>query len=119
MSFDPLCGPGSSSYVYIRSLVSAYITSLTALCSSLLATILSVVDDLAVRVHSSCCPVCHYNRLRHHNLSKGNREEEKKTALVFDCGTKKYTLERRDNIDSEPPVQVNHPRFLIPYSLRT
>ena len=119
MSFDPVCGPGSPSYVYFRSLVFTYFTSLAALCSSLLTKVVLSVDNLAVRVHPSCCPICQYNRLRHHYLNKGNREEERKTALVFDRSTKNYTLERHDNIDSESPVQFIQPLFQLSYSLRT
>lgn len=104
MSLDPICGPGSSSSIYIRSLVSAYFTSLTVLCSSLLTSILSFVNDLAVRVHSSCCPVCQYDRLRESYINKTKREKEnveKTTAVVFDPATQQYTVEDIDNIDGE------------------
>ena len=101
MSFGPVYGPDSSSYIYIRSLVSACLTSLTGLCSSLLTTILSGVNELAVRFHSSCCPVCQYDRLRESYLDKGKREEKRTTALVFDCGTGVYSWEDYKNIDGK------------------
>lgn len=112
MSFDPVCGSDSSSYIYIRSLVSTYFTSLTALCSSLLTTILSGVNDLAVWIHSSCCPVCQYDRLRQSYLSKNQGEEgeqENMIAVVFDAGTKVYNLKRLKDIDGESAAQFTQP----------
>ena len=114
MSSAPVWGLESSSHAYARSSVSAYFASLAALCFSLLTTISSFVDSLAMRVPSSCCPVCQYNRLREAHLNKKKRKEEKITVLVFDCDTGINTLKRREDIDGESAMQFIQVALVIP-----
>lgn len=101
MSFAPVFGPGSSPHAYTGFSVSACIASLAAFCSSLLATMVAMVDNLAMRIPSSYCLACHFKRRR--------ESENNTTALVFDPGTEVYTLKRLEDIDGESTVQLSPP----------
>lgn len=122
MSFAPVLGPESPSHAFIRSSISGYLSSLAALCSSGLATIFSWVDNLATRLPSSCCPVCLFKDLRRSNHSTETKntalavqpKDTKTTALVFDTGSKTYTLKKLEEIDGESTVQLVHNPSLVP-----
>ena len=127
MSFAPVLGSESPSHAFIRSSISAYLSSIVALCSSGFATIFAWVDNLATRLPSSCCPVCQFKKLRNSSHSTETRnttlavqpQETKTTALVFDTGTKTYTLKKLEEIDGKSTVQPLHNPLYFPYSLIT
>ena len=122
MSFAPILGPEPPSHAFIRSSISAYLSSLAALCSSGFATIFGWVDNLATRLPSSCCPVCFFKNLQRSNHSTETKnavlavhpKQTKTTALVFDTGTKTYTLKKLEDIDGESTVQLIYKPSLVP-----
>lgn len=101
MSFAPILGPESSSQAHLRSLFFAYFASLAALCSSLLAGMSALVDDLAMRIPPSSCLVCQFKKLR----ASCSNTENKTTVLVFDPSTGVYTLKKIEDIDGESTVR--------------
>lgn len=105
MSFAPVLGPGSLSHAYIRSSASACFASLATLCSSWLAMVIALVDNLATRIPPARCPVCWWkgwSRKSTENESTENRPaEDKTTAVVFDPGTGFCTLKRLEDIDGK------------------
>ena len=106
MSFSPVWGPELSSHAYIRSSVSAYLASLAALCSSIVARIFTFVDKLAMRIPPSCCIFCQFERMYRNPRAWYLKTEKKTTALVYYPGTEVYALERLENIDGESNVQL-------------
>ena len=111
MSFSPVFGPESPSHAFFRSIFSASLASLTAICSSLLATIFSTVDNLAMRIPSSWhryCLICWLRSLRKSPPDTANALESnsEKTAVVFYPTAGLCTLERTEDIDRKSTMQV-------------
>lgn len=119
MSFAPVMGPGSHTHLYLQSSVHACFASLAALCSSLLASIYALVDNLAARMPSAYCPVCRYNARRAINPTENTSPEDKITAVVFDPGTGFCTLKRLEDIDGEYRAAFSVPLSGLHCSLRT
>ena len=80
--------------------MSAYLASLASFCLSLVAKLFALVDDLAMRIPPSCCPICQFNNLRESHLKSG----DKKTVLVFNPATEKHSLKKLEDIDGESTV---------------
>ena len=115
MSFNSVLGPGSSAPTYIHSSVSAYFACLASLCSPSLATMYALVDDLAMRISPSCCPVCYIKSMVKSCLGcffsakQIVRTENEIPALVFDPDTEVYTLQKLQTIDGESTMQLFQP----------
>ena len=97
MSFAPLLGPESPSYVFVQSSVSAYLSSLAALCTSIVAATFALVDDLASRIPPSWCPRCRFRNARESCL----RTEPKAAVPASDSGMKVYKLKPLEDTDGE------------------
>lgn len=75
----------------------------------------ALVDNLALRISPSCCPVCYIKSMVKSCLrcffstKQIVRTENEIPALVFDPGTEAYTLRKLENIDGESTVQLFHP----------
>ena len=83
--------------------MSAYLASLASLCLSLVAKVFALVDDLAMRIPPSCCPICQFNSLRESHL----KTRDKNTMLVFNPATEVHSLKKLEDIDGESTVQKN------------
>ena len=124
MSFAPLLGPESPSYTFIQSPIS----SLAALCSSILAATIALIDSLAPQLPPSWCLVCKFNNRGHSHVHteaertappsdcgtgsyilkklQDTNGESSTNAIVFNPRTKTYSLKKLEDIDGEPPVQL-------------
>ena len=133
MSFDPLLSPESPSYTFIESSIS----SLAALCSSIIAATIALIDSLAPQIPPSWCLVCKFkNRGHSHVHTETERTvppsdsgtgsyilkkledtdgESTTLAIVFSPRTKTYSLKKLEDIDGEPTVQlVRNPSLISP-----
>ena len=81
------------------------------------------VDNVAMRIPSSCCIVCQSKRLIQIMKSLlrkyGFIPEERTNTVVFDTGTEHFSLRRLEDIDGRSAVQQNEQYCQCPYSLRT
>ena len=122
MSFAPLLGPDSPSYTFIRSSISF----LAALCSSMLAATIDLIDSLAPRIPPSWCLVCKLNNRGHSHVHaernahpsdcgtgsyilkklQDTNGASTTIAIVFNPRTKTYSLKKLEDIDGEPTLQL-------------
>ena len=93
MSFAPLLGKGSPSYIFIKSTISF----LAALCSSILDATVALIDDLTPPIPQSWCLVCKINGRGHSH----DHTEAKRTAFPSDRGTGSYILKKLKDTDGE------------------
>ena len=97
MSFAPLLGPGSPSCAFIRLSISEYLSSLAALCSSILAATFASIDNLATRIPPSWCPGCRFKQIWESYSNQGTET----AAPVSSLGAESYILKKFEDIDSE------------------
>ena len=91
MSFAPLLGPGSPSHTFMQSSMSF----LAALCSSMLAATIALIDSLAPRIPPSWCLMCKLTNRGHSHV----HTEAERNAPPSDCGTGSYILKKLQDTD--------------------
>lgn len=97
MSFAPLLSQGSPYYAFVRSSISEYLSSLAALCSSILAATLASIDSLATQIPPSWCPRCRFKQL----WESYSNTRTQTAAPVSSHSTENYVLKKLEDIDSE------------------